>query len=88
MEIAPITGIRFSPVAPRPIVAGVNAPLFDIVELTRIGADLYEGYPREESRQGMENEYEEMLNEEDDFEEPLYARAYRPRTGNRLNCFA
>lgn len=87
MEIAPIPGIRFMPIAPRPLVAGVNAPIFDIDDLARIGGDSYSAR-HEESKGGMQNEYDEMLGEDDDYEEPLYSPAARRPVGRRLNCFA
>lgn len=86
MEIAPIPGIRFNPVSPRPLVAGINAPLFDIVDLAGIGSDVYEKYQSEESREGMQNEEDEqMLQEEDDYVEPLYAAPAYRQSGRHLN---
>lgn len=88
MEIAPIAGIRLMPMAPRRLIGGEIAPVFDIFELERTGSDTYRT-KKEESRGGMQNESDDLMEgDEDEYTGSQYAPAGRREVGRRLNCFA
>jgi hypothetical protein len=88
MEIAPITGIRFLPMVPHAMRAGETAPIFDIDRLVAIGSDSYTA-KREESRGGMQNEADDLMDDDDDeFSGPLFTPTGKRQVGRRLNCFA
>jgi hypothetical protein len=88
MEIAPVAAVRLMPLAPRTLVSGEMAPVFDIDNLERIGSESYRA-KNEESRGGMQNEYEELLEEDDEeFSGPFYVPAARRQVARRLSIFA
>jgi hypothetical protein len=87
MEIAPIAGIRLMPMAPRRLIGGEIAPVFDIFELERTGSDTYRTR-NEESRGGMQNDSDDLMDDDDEFSGPLYAPVGKRQVGRRLNCFA
>jgi len=87
MEIAPVSGPRFIPVAPRPKVADGHTPVLDIDDVARIESEPENG--QEKQSYGGMNGYEDLLEgEEEEYEEPLYAPYAQNRTGRRLNCIA
>jgi hypothetical protein len=89
MEIAPITGIRFLPMVPHAMVAGETSPIFDIDRLVAIGSDSFTAR-HEESRGGMQNESDDLMDGDDDdeFAGPLFTPTGKRQVGRRLNCFA
>jgi hypothetical protein len=88
MEIAPIAGIRLMPLVPRTMIAGEIAPVFDIFDLERMSGDSYRTR-NEESRGGMQNESDDLMDGDDDeFSGPLFTPTGKREVGRRLNCFA
>jgi len=87
MEIAPITGIRFMPVMPTRTVGGEISPVFDIDNLARIGRDPFSA-KNEESRGGMQNEADDIGEDDDEFDGPLFTPTGKRQVGRRLSFFA